>query len=370
MQPACQTFAGRPAPLRGDPRLKMMKPMTEDRRQFCSDNEAGIHPRVLEAIAAANRGHVPSYGGDPLTAAARDRFRQVFGPDTVTHLVFNGTAANVVAAAGAVDAYQAVVCAGTSHIHIDECGAIERFAGSRVLVIDGVDGKLDPSCLEQVPEGHAEPHQSKPRLLSITQATELGTVYTLEEIRALADAVHERGWLLHMDGARLANAAASLGAGLREITADAGVDLLSFGGTKCGLMVGEAVVYFDPSLAGRLAYVHKQGLQLASKMRFLSAQFLALLEDDLWLRIASHANAMARRLHDAVHDLPGLRISRPTQASAVFARVPLDRLAALRRLARFAVWDEESGEVRWMASWDTTEQDVDDFAHTLRSVLG
>lgn len=344
--------------------------MSDDRRQFCSDNEAGIHPRVMAAIVEANRGHVPSYGGDPLTAAVRDRFREVFGPDTVTHLVFNGTAANVVAAAGAVDAWQAVVSARTSHIHIDECGAIERFAGCRVLVLESEDGKLDPSCLEQVPEGHAEPHQSKPRLLSITQATELGTVYTLGEMRALADAVHERGWLLHMDGARLANAAASLGVGLRAATADAGVDLLSFGGTKCGLMIGEAVVYFDPSLADRLAYVHKQGLQLASKMRFLSAQFLALLEDDLWLQIAAHANAMARRLHDAVHDLPGLTISRPTQASAVFARVPLDRLERLRRLARFAVWDEESGEVRWMASWDTTEEDVDTFAHTLRSVLG
>jgi threonine aldolase len=300
----------------------------------------------------------------------RARFCEVFGPDTVSYLVFNGTAANVVSAAGVVDAYQAVVCAATSHIHFDECGAIERFAGCRVLVVEAVDGKLDPACLERVPEGHAEPHQSKPHLLSITQATELGTVYTPDEVRSLADAAHERGWLLHMDGARLANAAAALDVSLRATTVDAGVDLLSFGGTKCGLLLGEAVLYFDPALATRLAYVHKQGLQLASKMRFLSAQFLALLDGDLWQQIGAHANAMARRLHDAVKDIPGVTISRPTQASAVFARVPVERLEALQRLARFAVWDEPIGEVRWMASWDTTAEDVDRFAARLRQALG
>lgn len=341
----------------------------DDAHHFCSDNEAGIHPRILEAICRVNRGHAPSYGADAVTTRAEARFREVFGDDTRAFFVFNGTAANVVGAAGAVCPWEAVVCADTSHIHFDECGAMERFIGCRVLTVPARDGKLDPSCLDCVPEGHAEPHQSQPRLLSITQATELGTVYTPAEVRALADAVHGRGWFLHMDGARLVNAAASLDLPLRSITGDAGVDLLSFGGTKCGLMLGEAVVLFDPALAPHFPYVRKQGLQLASKMRFLSAQFLALLEDDLWLQIGRHANAMARRLRDAVAGIPGVELSRPTQASAVFARLPPECIAALQQRSRFAVWDASAGEVRWMAAWDTTAADVDAFAAAIRSQM-
>lgn len=343
--------------------------MTRLQRQFFSDNEAGVHPRVLEALVAANTGHAPSYGGDDWTRRLEGRFEELFGDRTLVFPVFNGTAANVVSAAGTVDPFEAVVGAVTSHINIDECGAIERFAGCRVLIINGTDAKLDPGCLDQVPAGHGAPHQSIVRLLSITQATEMGTVYTPDEVRALADAAHERGWLLHMDGARLANAAASLDVSLRAVTRDAGVDILSFGGTKCGLMLGEAVVLFDPGLGKRLPSVRKQALQLASKMRFLSAQFLALLEDGLWLEIGRHANAMARRLRDAVQDIPGVEISRPTQASAVFARVPVAQIEALQAHSRFAVWDEADGEVRWMTSWDTTEEDVDAFAAAIRATL-
>lgn len=341
----------------------------DDTRHFFSDNEAAIHPKILAAIAAANRGHAPSYGADALTARVEARLREVFGEGSGAWLVFNGTAANVVSAAGAVAPWEAVVCAATSHIHFDECGATERFVGCRVLAVEGRDGKLDPSCLEQVPEGHGSPHQSKPRLLSIAQSTELGTVYTPAEVRALADAAHGRGWRLHMDGARLANAAAALDLPLRCLTGDAGVDLLSFGGTKCGLMLGEAVVVFDPTLAPRFPYVRKQGLQLASKMRFLSAQFLALLEDDLWLELGRHANAMAARLRQAVADIPGVELARPTQANAVFVRLPPARIPALQRRGRFAVWDPALGEARWMASWDTTAADVDAFAAAVRQEL-
>ena len=340
--------------------------MTERNRHFASDNEAGIHPRILAAIAEANKGHAPSYGADAWTQSLEVRFREIFGAETRAFPVFNGTAANVLSAAGVIEPHQAVVCAGTSHIHFDECGAIERFAGCRVLALDVAHGKIEPASLAQVPDGHGMPHQSQPRVLSITQASELGTVYTPDEVRLLADAAHDRGWLLHMDGARLANAAAALDLPLREVTRDAGVDLLSFGGTKCGLLVGEVVLVFAAGLAPHMAYTRKQGLQLASKMRFLSAQFLALLDDELWRHMAQHANAMARRLHDTVRGLPGLQITHPQESNAVFARLPANALAQLRQEWRMALWDEAAGEVRWMASWDTTPEDVDDFAESIR----
>ena len=340
--------------------------MTERNRHFASDNEAGIHPRILAAIAEANKGHAPSYGADVWTQSLEVRFREIFGPETRAFPVFNGTAANVLSAAGVIEPHQAVVCAGTSHIHFDECGAIERFAGCRVLALDVAHGKIEPASLAQVPDGHGMPHQSQPRVLSITQASELGTVYTPDEVRLLADAAHDRGWLLHMDGARLANAAAALDLPLREVTRDAGVDLLSFGGTKCGLLAGEVVLVFAAGLAPHMPYTRKQGLQLASKMRFLSAQFLALLDDELWRHMAQRANAMARRLHDTVRGLPGLQITHPQESNAVFARLPANALAQLRQEWRMALWDEAAGEVRWMASWDTTPEDVDDFAESIR----
>lgn len=340
--------------------------MTERNRHFASDNEAGIHPRILAAIAEANKGHAPSYGADAWTQSLEVRFREIFGPETRAFPVFNGTAANVLSAAGVIEPHQAVVCAGTSHIHFDECGAIERFAGCRVLALDVAHGKIESASLAQVPDGHGMPHQSQPRVLSITQASELGTVYTPDEVRLLADAAHDRGWLLHMDGARLANAAAALDLPLREVTRDAGVDLLSFGGTKCGLLAGEVVLVFAAGLAPHMPYTRKQGLQLASKMRFLSAQFLALLDDELWRHMAQHANAMARRLHDRVRGLPGLQITHPQESNAVFARLPANALAQLRQEWRMALWDEAAGEVRWMASWDTTPEDVDDFAESIR----
>ena len=343
--------------------------MTERLRHFSSDNESGIHPRILAAITEANSGHAPSYGVDAWTLKLEARFGELFGSETRAFPVFNGTAANVLSAAGVIEPHQAVICASTSHIHFDECGAIERFVGCRVLTIGVPHGKIEPASLQQVPDGHGPPHQSQPRVLSITQSSELGTVYTSEEVQRLADTAHDRGWLLHMDGARLANAAAALDLPLRAITRDVGVDLLSFGGTKCGLLGGEVVLVLTPGLAPSMPYARKQGLQLASKMRFLSAQFLALLTDELWREMAQHANNMARRLHDEVRDVPGLVITHPQESNAVFARLPADALARLRQEWRMAIWDADTSEVRWMASWDTTPADVDDFALAIRVAL-
>jgi len=337
---------------------------------FASDNHAGVHPEVLAAVAAVNAGYVGSYGSDPHTDRAVALMREHFGADAEIYFVLNGTAANVLSAAAVCRGYHAVISADTSHFHHDEAGATERFAGCRVLAIapDGA-GKMTPESLAAIPEGHAYPHQSEPRLVSITQTTELGTVYSLEEIRKVAECVHGRGWLLHMDGARLANASAHLGTGLREMTGDVGVDVLSFGGTKNGIMMGEAVVFFDADMAEGFPYIRKQGLQLASKMRFISAQFEAMMTDDLWLRSARHANQMARLLAAEVEDIPDVQILQPVQGNAVFARVPPDRLAELREESFFHAWDEDKADVRWMASFNTSEDEVREFASMIHRVL-
>lgn len=341
----------------------------DGRRHFYSDNLAGTHPQVLQALAQVNVGHALAYGEDPVTAAAQRQVRDLFGEEADVWFVFNGTAANVLSAAAVTAPFQAVVCSDTSHIHWDECGAIERFVGCRTLTLPSAGGKLRPEQLDDIAEGHAEPHQSKPHLLSITQVTEMGTVYTPDEVKALADAAHARGWLLHMDGARLANAAAFLELPPRVFTVDAGVDLLSFGLTKTGAMLAEAVLLFGEAATTAFPYVRKQGMQLASKMRFVSAQFTAMLADDLWLRLAAHANEMAQRLRVAVHDIPGVELIHPTQANGVFVRLDPDRMAQLLEQVTFAVWDPARGEARWMAAWDTTPEDVDDFAATVRRVM-
>lgn len=338
-------------------------------RDFASDNHAGVHPEVLEALAAVNADHLHSYGADPHTERAAGMVRDLLG-DVEVYFVFNGTAANALSAAAVCRPHQAVICADTAHFHHDECGATERFAGCRVLAVPSNErGKLTPESLEAIPGGHAEPHQNVPRLLSITQATELGTVYTAEEVRAVAGAAHERGLAVHMDGARLANAAASLGVPLRAFTGEAGVDVLSFGATKNGAMMAEAVVFFDRSLAAEFPYIRKQGLQLASKMRFVSAQFEALLTDDLWLRSAGHANRMARLLAAEVRGIPGVELIQPVDANGVFARLPKASIEPLQEEHFFYVWDEAAGEVRWMTAFDTTEEDVRAFAAAIRQAV-
>jgi len=343
--------------------------MSANPRGFGSDNHAGIHPEVLAAIAAANVGHVHSYGDDPYTEEAVVHFREHFGEEVEVFFAFNGTAANVLSLAGITRPHNAVICAESSHLHTDECGAPEKFTGCKLLTVPVEDGKLTLEAVAGSMPGRGDEHQVQPGVVSITQATELGTVYRPDEIRALADFAHGRGMRLHVDGARLVNAAAGLGVSLREITADVGVDVLSFGGTKNGLLLGEAVVFFDPELARDFRFVRKQGMQLASKMRFIAAQFTALLSEDLWLRNARHANEMARRLADRIEGIPQVEITQKVEANGVFAALSKEMIPKLQNEYFFYVWDEEKGEVRLMASFDTTEEDVDGFARLIEETL-
>jgi threonine aldolase len=336
-------------------------------RGFASDNSATIHPDVLEAIARVNVGHAFGYGHDGYSWDVARRVGECFGDQAQAFFVFNGTGANVLCLRAVCRPYAAVICADTAHLNVDECGAPEAIAGVKLLTVPGVDGKLTPDAVMRRVARVGDEHAVQARVVSISQCTELGTLYTQDEVGELAAVAHERGMLLHVDGARLSNAAAALGTSLRG--AAAGADLISFGGTKNGLLAAEAVVLFDSDVANEFNYIRKQTIQLASKMRFLAAQFDALITDELWLRCAAHANAMATRLAAAVDDAPGLTITRPVQTNAVFAKLPAAVIGALQRDFPFYTWDEESGEVRWMCSWDTTEEDVDGFATAVRSAL-
>jgi threonine aldolase len=338
-------------------------------RSFGSDNHSGVHPRVLEAIAAANADHAVAYGEDPWTRKAEETFKRVFGPEAEVFFVFNGTAANTLALSAMLRPFEATVCAETAHIQNDECGAPERFTGAKLLTIPSDDGKIDPAgILTQLSEVGFE-HHAQPRAVSISQATELGTVYTPAEIRAIADFAHDHDLLLHVDGARLANAAVALDTSLKELTADCGVDALSFGGTKNGLLGADAVVFFRPDLARDFRFRRKQGMQLASKMRFLAAQFDAYFTDDLWARNARHANRMASLLAERAARFPQVMLSRPVEINQVFVRLPEEIAERLRERHFFYMWDEAASEARWMTSFDTTETDIDHFIESLEEVL-
>lgn len=338
-------------------------------RGFASDNNATVHPDVLAAIARANVGHAAGYGHDAYTQSVEHRFTEHFGDAARTFFVFNGSAANVLAMRAACRPWEAVICAESGHINVDECGAPESIAGVKVLTVPGEHGKLTPELVARRLTRIGDEHAVQPRVVSISQCTELGTLYTPEEVRALADHAHDHGLVLHVDGARLSNAAVALDVPLRAITTDAGADIVSFGGTKNGLLGGEAVVVLTPALAEGFEYVRKQSLQLASKMRFLAAQFDALLSDELWRRCASQANAMAARLAAALVDIPEVTITHPVQTNVVFARLDPAVTAALQEQFTFYVWDEFTDEVRWMCSWDTTPDDVDAFVAAVREVL-
>jgi len=325
-----------------------------------SDNAAGIHPDVLRAIADANVGHVSAYGNDPYTAAAEALFRREFGEDVEVGFVFNGTAANVLGLSSGVRSYEAVICSEYAHINVDECGAPERYMG-KLLTVPAPDGKLTVDGISERILRVGDPHAVQPRAVSVSQVTEYGTVYTFDELRSICAYAQSRGLLVHMDGARLANAAVSLGASLREITRDVGIDVLSFGGTKNGIMLGEAVVFFDRELARNFAFRRKQGMQLASKMRFVAAQMTALLTDELWRRNAEHANAMAARLAAGIEAHPGCQITQRVQANAVFAMLPPEAVPALQAAYPFYIWNEQTREVRLMASFDTTVEEIDGF---------
>ena len=341
---------------------------------FASDNHAGAHPAVIEAIAAANDGHAPAYGADRWTARAEALLRDRLGDDARVFPVFNGTGANVLALRAACAPWGAAICAATAHLNADEGGAPERVGGVKLLTAPTADGKLRPADVERLCDRLGDEHQAQAQVVSIANATELGTVHTPAEVRALADAAHARGMALHVDGARICQAAASLGLPLRALTTDAGVDLLSFGATKAGALGAEAVVVLGGGARVRnadgLPFLRKQSLQLASKSRFLAAQLVALLEDGLWERLAAHANAMAARLADGVRGAPGLEITQAVQANAVFATLPRAAIERLQRDWRFYVWDAARSEVRWMCAWDTEAADVDRFAAAVRETLG
>lgn len=328
---------------------------------FASDNHFGAHPAVLEALRQVNEGPAPAYGSDPVTEAAVQAVRRHLGPDAAVFFVFNGTAGNVLGLQSLLRPWEAVICSDVAHIAVDECGAPERFAAAQLLTVPAPDGKLTPEAVRDRIRRVGDQHAVQPRVLSLTQSTEYGTVYTVEEVRALAAVARQGGLRVHMDGARLANAAAALGIPLAAFTRDAGVDVLTFGATKNGALGAEAVVLFDPALAADFPYIRKQGMQLASKMRFLAAQFLALLEEDRFLGLAAHANSMARRLAAGAGGIPGVQITQKVEVNGVFAVVEPGLRQALQEEFTFHVWDETRGEVRWMTSWATTPAEVDHF---------
>jgi threonine aldolase len=342
------------------------------RRRFASDNNAGAHPAVLEAVIAANEGHQLAYGDDPHTAETSDRMNDLFGRPVETFLVWGGTGANVMALATLLSPGGAVMCTDCSHINVDETGAPERMLGAKLIDVAARDGKIVPDQIDEYAHFLGVQHHVQPSVLSITQSTEMGSLYTPEEIAALCDTAHRLGMRIHLDGARIANATAALGGtvkDLRSFTIDAGVDALSFGATKNGLLYGEAVVYLDTSLARYAPYVRKQVTQLPSKMRYVAAQFNALLHDDLWLANAAHANRMATLLHDQVSNIPGVELDAPPVVNSLYPVLPADRIAELQRWSYFYDWDVHRHQVRWMTSWDTTDDDVAAFAAGVRHIL-
>jgi len=337
-------------------------------RGFGSDNHAGVLPEVLDALAAVNEGHASSYGHDEHTARVEGLFRREFGEDARAFLVFNGTGANVVALRGMCRPWDGVVCAESAHLNVDEGGAPERVGGLKLLTVATPDGKLTPDLVATRLVRFGDEHAVQPRVVSVTQSSELGTLYTPAELRALAEQARAHDMLLHVDGARLTNAAAALGCSLAE--AATGADAVSVGGTKAGLLFGEAVVFTRSELADGALYLRKQSMQLASKMRFAAAQFEALLEGERWRSTAGHANAMAARLAERVAAIDGITITQPVQANVVFAILPPGTAERLQRDWAFYTWDEHTGEVRWMCSWDTTAEDVDAFAAAVEEVVG
>ena len=339
-----------------------------NKRGFASDNNSGVHPNIIEAISKANQGHVIGYGDDIYSHQAIERFRSYFGSKTEVFFVFNGTGANVLAISTLLQSFHSVICASTAHIMVDECGAPEKFSGSKLIPIDTPDGKLRPESIIPHLHGFGFEHHAQPGMISISQVSEMGTLYTVNEIKQLADLAHQHKMYLHMDGARIANAAVALGLPFVEFTKNAGVDILSFGGTKNGMMMGEAVLIFNNELAKNTKYIRKQSAQLFSKMRFVSAQFIAYFENDLWKQNAQHANKMAQILAQKVSAM-GVPITQKVQANGVFAIID-DRVRdKLQKEYFFYAWDENKHEVRWMTAFDTTLEDVDGFCQTLEKLL-
>ncbi|MCD4795948.1 MAG: low specificity L-threonine aldolase [Candidatus Cloacimonetes bacterium] len=339
------------------------------KRGFASDNNAGIHPDVLKAIKDANVGHVIGYGEDVYTEEAINIIKEHFGQNIDVHFVFNGTGANVLGMKAVTESYNSIICAETAHINVDECGAPEKFTGCKLLPVPTVNGKITVEKIKYHMHGFDFEHHSQPGVISITQSTELGTVYTINEIAEITQFAHENNMLVHMDGARLCNAVVSLNTNFKEITNDTGIDILSFGLTKNGGINAEAVIFFDKELSKNFKYYRKQGMQLASKMRFMAVQFTALLRNDLWLKNARHANRMAQILVEKVVKNPQVTITQKVEANGVFAIISKETISRLQKEFFFYVWDEDKSEVRWMTSFDTTEEDIIKFVKELRYII-
>lgn len=338
-------------------------------RAFASDNYAGVHPSVIKEILDANNDDMSSYGNDPVSEAALKLFSEHFGSDAKIFFMATGTATNTLILKHITNSWNSVICADTAHINVDECGAVEAVAGIKIVHAGAVHGKLSVESIAPLLAGRKDVHQSQPAVISITQNTELGTVYTLAETKAICDYAHKHGLLVHMDGARLSNAAVTLGAGFKEMTVDCGVDVLSFGGTKNGCMCAEAAVFINAEIGKEFEFVRKQGMQLISKMRYIGAQFKALLTDELWKKNAVRANELATLLARKVQEINEVEITRPVEANAVFAIVPPHVIPQLQEKFPFYVWDELTSEVRWMTSWSTTEQDIDNFISALKALI-
>lgn len=338
-------------------------------RGFGSDNFSGVLPEIFQALEEASYGHQHSYGEDEYSAKAIQDFKNIFGEDIEVFFVYNGTGANVLGLSAFLRPYQAVICAETAHINVDECGAIEKQSGSKLLTVPTFDGKLTIGLIENHMHGFGDPHHAQPKVISLTECTELGTVYTPEELKAICDYAHAHGMVVHMDGARLSNAVAYLGCPPRALTTDAGIDVLSFGGTKNGMMFGEAVVFFNTSTIAEVPFIRKQAMQLHSKTRFIAAQFSTVLKDGLWLKTAAHANRMAQMLANEAENIPGVRITQEVQGNEIFAIIPRDKIKVLQEKCFFYVWDENASEVRWVCSFDTTESDIIEFVNILRQEL-
>jgi threonine aldolase len=338
-------------------------------RHLASDNFSGVHPAVMKALTAANTGHMKAYGDDPYTESAIRQFRQHFGEHVEVFFVFGGTGANVLGLQALTDSFHGIVCADSAHINVDECGAPEKFTGCKLFTIPSQNGKITIEQVTGFLHLQGNEHHSQPRVISITQATEFGTVYTPKEIQTLAKFAHEHDMLVHMDGARLANAAVSLGVNLQDITTDVGVDVLSCGGTKNGLMFGEAVVFFSPEHAKQFKYIRKQGMQLCSKMRFIATQFEAYFSNDLWRKNARHANETAQLLAKELETLPNIRMTQKVEANAIFAIFPKEVIPVVQEKFYFYIWNDEISEVRLMTSFDTTKKDVKGFVKALKEAL-
>ena len=338
-------------------------------RFFASDNSSGVHPKFLEAINSVNQGHVIAYGDDTYTESAISEFKKHFGNDIEVFFTFLGTGANVLGLSALTQPFSAIICAETAHIFEDECGAVERFGGAKLIPVSTQDGKLTVDLIRPHIRGLGMEHHSQVKVISITQVTELGTVYTLDEIKAITEFAHQNNLWVHMDGARISNAAVSLEMPFRAFTKDVGIDILSFGGTKNGMMYGEAILFFNPQLAENFKYIRKQGMQLASKMRYISAQFECFLKNDFWKELATHSNKMAKLLAKAIESISEIELVQKVEANGLFVKLPKTLALELQKKHFFYDWDEAENIYRWMCSWDTNEQDIKEFVQEIKSLI-